>query len=89
MSLTPRGGPICSCSLLGDTLRRQQRWEEAESLLLEATRTYHPPPIVGLRPLLPEMRNRLIVLYEKWDSAAPGRGHAEQADYWRRHLNDP
>lgn len=67
---------------LGRALVNLGRYGEAEPLLLEAEKTYSTSP-----DLLANKRGQcakfLVELYEKWDKAAPGQGHAQRAAPWR------
>ncbi len=72
-------------SHFGDSQRSLGRRNEAEGELLEAYRLLsaaHPPKeVFTVRTV-----ERLVVLYETWDAAEPGKGYAEKADEWRAKL---
>ncbi|HEY3242751.1 MAG TPA: tetratricopeptide repeat protein [Phycisphaerae bacterium] len=70
---------------LGTVLRDLSRYGKAEAHLLKAE------SVLGAAQGLPPGKYRgcveeTIKLYEKWDAAEPGQGHAEQAAGWRAKL---
>jgi tetratricopeptide (TPR) repeat protein len=66
----------------GFTLARLRRYPEAERLLLEADRGFASS--ANARPdWHRENAARLAQLYEQWDHADPGAGHAAGAAEWR------
>ncbi|MFN0151697.1 MAG: protein kinase domain-containing protein [bacterium] len=73
----------------GRALAGLRRFAEAEAELLEAARVFE------IAPGVPEQRRlrcieSLAALYDAWDAAEPGRGHAAQAAKWRaRHVATP
>lgn len=72
---------------LGDALVAQNRFREAEPVLLEAHARYQK-----LRLPIPTERlngaQHLIKLYQAWDRAEPNAGHAEKATKWREWLTE-
>jgi tetratricopeptide (TPR) repeat protein len=78
---------VCKSSL-GKILTDEGRLAEAEPLLLDAEKNYDPPHMDAcLRTVKLEIIERLAELYEAWDAAEPGAGHAEQAVEWRAMLD--
>ncbi|MFO0840021.1 MAG: serine/threonine-protein kinase [Phycisphaerae bacterium] len=89
----PVGTPLhyyvyVSMQSLGETLRLQQRFSEAEQLLLDADQNYDPSRSAMLLAIRCEIRERLAQLYQDWDAAEPGQGHDHEAELWRNKLND-
>lgn len=72
---------------LGDALVVQKRFEEAESVLLEAHERYKTHRLVD-----PTERTNgaehLLLLYQAWNKAEPGAGHAGKATKWQEWLTD-
>ena len=67
-----------------DPAAAQQKLLEAEPLLLEAYERIQPPPSFAIRKR--EALERIVKLYEAWDTAEPGNGHAAKAAEWRAKL---
>jgi len=66
-------------------LMKLGRFAEAEKLALEGERRH----VAVYGPTHPEtvaVTERIVSLYEAWDEAEPGQGHAEQAESWRAKL---
>ncbi|MCW5767421.1 MAG: serine/threonine protein kinase [Phycisphaeraceae bacterium] len=76
---------IATMRNLGRALITTQRFDEAERTLLEAARIASEtlPPGNGTRRTVVES---VVMLYEKWDEADPGKGHADRAMPWREAL---
>jgi tetratricopeptide (TPR) repeat protein len=72
-------------SALGGALLAQSKFVEAEPLLLEGFRGIQAGKDTPPKPkdALPGSCERLVKLYEAWDSAEPGKGHDAQALQWR------
>jgi serine/threonine protein kinase/tetratricopeptide (TPR) repeat protein len=80
-------------SVLGACLTALGRYEEAEPLLLPAFPTIRDHPMYWASPtkkrqLAGEALQRIIDLYESWDAAEPGNGHAEKAAEYRALLKE-
>jgi len=67
---------------LGVALLGQRAYAEAESGLLRCHQTCTDLGVTSRWPRY--TRQHLIRLYEEWDAAAPGQGHAAKAAEWRR-----
>jgi serine/threonine protein kinase/Tfp pilus assembly protein PilF len=65
-----------------------ERWSEAEPMLVEAHRllTGANGPGDADAVACVEM---LVRVYESWEAAEPGKGHAERAAVWRARLPEP
>ena len=66
-------------SVLGETLLGQDRFAEAEPLLIEAYETMHAPTPARIRK---QALERIVKLYEAWKAAEPREGHDAQAAEW-------
>jgi hypothetical protein len=69
---------------LGEALTALAKFDEAEAMLLAGE-----PLLAG--PNVPPGRhaqcvNDLVALYEAWDKADAGKGHAEKAADWKKKL---
>ena len=71
---------------LGAAQTGQARFEVAERNLLEAHDDLGKSPGAEERRLR-ECAQALVSLYRAWNSAEPGRGHAEQAAEWKQTLD--
>lgn len=75
---------------VGSQDQRLERLREAESLLLESQRHLASDPSVPAPDPLGDRRrdaiDRLVQLYETWESADPGHEHGQQAAHWRTLL---
>jgi serine/threonine protein kinase/lipopolysaccharide biosynthesis regulator YciM len=77
--------------MLGESLRGQQRFAEAEPMMLQG---YHGmlqraktlPPQAGNR--IPEALGRLVELYADWNAAEPDKGYDTQAAEWQKKLDE-
>jgi hypothetical protein len=70
---------------LGQSLASLSRFEEAEAALLETERVFSATagvPAAKQKQCL----NELQKLYEAWDTAEPGQGHAASAAIWKAKL---
>lgn len=78
--------------MLGRILTELGQYAEAESLLLDAERGFagsiHPRWANQNEELTGRTCERLLRLYELWDAAGPGGGHAEKAAVWRKRLDE-
>ena len=74
-------------SLLGQTLERLSRFDEAEPLLTAGFAQLQSAPDTPADQLA-KARTRVVTLYETWDAAEPGKGHAEKAAEWRVKLEE-
>ena len=74
---------------LGTAVLRQQRYPEAEALLLESLRGMQARvsaiPVQSRNRLL-ENQQSLVALYTAWDAVEPNAGHAAQAAEWSAEL---
>ncbi|HEY3242489.1 MAG TPA: tetratricopeptide repeat protein, partial [Phycisphaerae bacterium] len=82
-------------SLLGAALMLQDRFAEAEPLLLggyngmkDDPRVPPPGPATGGADRKREALERIVKLYEAWHAAEPGKGHDAQAAEWRAKLEE-
>jgi hypothetical protein len=78
-------GRYNTMSLLGEALRGQGRYAEAESLVVDGYQGMAAPAVriaVPDRPLLLEAAERVVHLYESW-------GRPEQAAAWKIKLGMP
>ncbi len=73
---------IASMNNLGALYLRLERFQEAEQMLVPALESALRNP-----EITDDARSRLfdkvVMLYEKWDAAAPGVGHDAKASLWR------
>ncbi len=78
-------------SLLGGALLDQDRFAEADPLLVQAAEgmaaELPSPPLSGV-DLVAEAIERVVSLYASWDTVEPSGGHAAQAAEWRARLQD-
>jgi hypothetical protein len=70
---------------LGRALAMQQRFAEAEPLLLEGARVLASGKGVPAETY-PKTLEILVTFFESWESAEPGRGHGAKASAWRTRL---
>lgn len=70
----------------GKTLQALQRFQEAESTFDKAKANFSKTgtPISGN---VGELAQAYIGLYDQWQTAQPGAGHAAKADAWRKKLD--
>ncbi|HVP12319.1 MAG TPA: tetratricopeptide repeat protein [Phycisphaerae bacterium] len=82
---------------LADALTHLDRFAEAAAVLIDASTRlasipYDKNAIVRVSASIPDLRQQvislLVNLYERWEAAEPGQGHAEQADEWRLKLTE-
>jgi hypothetical protein len=74
-------------SMLGGALLGQQRFAEAEPLLLAAyDGLKHQPHILFGVEVRCETLERIVSLYEGWHAAEPGNGYEQKAAIWRAKL---
>jgi tetratricopeptide (TPR) repeat protein len=69
-------------------LQARGRFAEARDLLLELERGF----AAGAKSPtfdLGKARRNLVALYEAWEAAEPGAGHAQAAAEWRARLESP
>jgi hypothetical protein len=72
-------------SLLGGALTGRGKFSEAEPLLIEGYEKFQPPRPWGSRRKR-EAMERVVKLYEAWDTAEPGKGYDAKAGVWRAKL---
>jgi tetratricopeptide (TPR) repeat protein len=74
--------------LLADACDRQGEYAEAADALEHVLETYRErAPLVGYqRSQQTDLVNRIVSIYEGWDAAEPGQGHAAEAEEWRAEL---
>jgi len=72
-------------SLLGAALAAQDRFTEAEPLLLQGYEENEPDPSEP-RERVDALR-RIIAGYDAWHTVEPGAGHDGQAREWRAKLD--
>jgi tetratricopeptide (TPR) repeat protein len=82
------GGALVIATLADASLSpaaRDNKFVEAESLLLEAQDRLHNDP--GIDPAFKrDAIERLVRLYEAWNGVVPNRGMAQKATEWRQQL---
>jgi serine/threonine protein kinase/tetratricopeptide (TPR) repeat protein len=75
--------------LLGGTLQAQGHFADAEPLLLAGYAGVKddprvpPPEALGGKDRRAQARDKVVRLYEAWESADPGKGHDAQAGRWK------
>ncbi len=72
----------------GSCLTKLGRYAEAEAALIEA-RTIITKKMGETHPIAGQMARDLADLYEAWDKAEPGKGHAAQAAEWKAKTGTP
>jgi tetratricopeptide (TPR) repeat protein len=65
---------------------RRDRFAAAEDLLVRAGEEIRPPEAFKVR--LREALQRIVALYEAWNTFEPGRGHDAKATLWRARLDE-
>jgi tetratricopeptide (TPR) repeat protein len=70
---------------IGGCLTAQKRYAEAETELLAAERALSAAGTVAARYQVRCLRE-LVVLYDNWDDAEPGKGHFDKALQWNEKL---
>ncbi|TAH36565.1 MAG: serine/threonine protein kinase [Planctomycetota bacterium] len=72
---------------LGRCLRKQERFEDAEPLLLQAESTLAAAGLSASDEFKKTLQ-ALVDLYRSWEEAEPGSGHEQRAAEWKSKLDE-